>query len=112
MFLSTTLRRRLRTFLSFQYHKLTGAPRVVTDSTEHNYKRLTTCTGHLCPLRGPGCLSKERVGMHGEALGRTLALHSACQKHQLPKSKVKSPGSLLWAFSFAWDLVKQDIPVG
>lgn len=112
MFLGTTLRRCLRISLLFQYRNLTGAPQVVTNSSEQNYKWLTTCTDHLCPLRGPGCLSKERVGMHGEALGRTTALHSACQKHQLPKSKVKSPGSLLWAFSFAWDLVKQDIPVG
>lgn len=112
MFLSTTLRRRLRTSLLFQYHNLTGALRVVTNGTEQNYKQLATCMDHLCPLHGPGCPSKERVGMHGEALGCTTALHSACQKHQLPKSKVKSPGSLLWAFSFAWDLVKQDIPVG
>lgn len=36
---------------------------------------------------------KERAKMHREALGLTTALHSTCQKHQLPESQLKSPGS-------------------
>jgi len=65
---------------------------VSVPQTEWSTSSYTDC---LCPLHQTYCLYKQRVSMHREALGCTTALHSACQKSQLPKSKVKAVGCLL-----------------